>query len=287
MESDSSKHSPKSSESSERKSSRADLYGSTYGNFATQLYSTIRAETFPEDLGQNGWLTADEQDLFIEHLKLGAKSQLLDVACGSGGPTLRIAQKTGCAVQGIDAHEKAIAEARSRAAHGNFAPRAKFDQVDASKTLPFPDASFDGLICIDAVNHLPQRNNIFAEWRRILRPGGKLVFTDPVVVTGAVTKEEFAIRASIGFFVFVPPGINEQLLRAGGFTITEVLDRTENLATIAARWRAAREAHAQELRRIEGDVNFEGQQQFFDVAARLAAERRLSRIAYCCVRAGD
>ena len=48
------------------------------------------------------------------------------------------------------------------------------------------------------------------EWQRVLRPGGRALFTDPVVITGPVTNDELARRSSIGLFVFVPPGVNER-----------------------------------------------------------------------------
>jgi hypothetical protein len=53
---------------------------------------------------------------------------------------------------------------------------------------------------------------------------------------------------------------------------------------MAARRRAARAARAEELRKIEGDATFEGQQTFFEVASRVAAEGRLSRMAFRGVR---
>ena len=74
-----------------------DLYGASYRNFASALYAEIRREAFGEDIGQTGWLTAEEQDLFLAWLGLSPAARLLDVACGSGGPTLRIAEKTGAA----------------------------------------------------------------------------------------------------------------------------------------------------------------------------------------------
>lgn len=264
--------------------SLVDHYGAQYGHFASELYASIRRETFGEDIGQNGWLTADEQDLFLTYLSLVSGSKLLDVGCGSGGPTLRIARLTGCSVHGVDNHGQAIAEARARSEREGLTQRATFDQLDASQVLPLPDASFDGLICIDAVNHLPNRRRVFSDWARLLRPGGHLVFTDPIVVTGPLTNEEIAIRSSVGFFLFVPVGADARFLEEAGFAVAETIDRTENMARIAERWRSARNARSTELRKVEGDATFEGQQRFFEVAARVAAERRLSRFAFHAVR---
>src|SRR5690606_18726637 len=87
-------------------------YDSSYQNFASDLYSAIRQEVFGEDIGQNGWLTAEEQDLFISWLALKEEEHFLDVACGSGGPTLRIVQKTGSFGLGVDVHEGGIKAAR-------------------------------------------------------------------------------------------------------------------------------------------------------------------------------
>ena len=259
-------------------------YDAQYGRFSSDLYAAIRREAFGEDIGQNSWLTSDEHDLFIEWMSLSPDCRVLDVACGSGHTTLRIASRTGCSVQGVDIHVNAIDEARAAAEERGLSARAMFQVHDASKPVPFDSATFDALICIDAINHLPNRPVILGEWARVLKPGGILVFTDPIVVSGALTAEEIAIRSSIGFFLFVPPGTDERLLEEAGFDVGEVADRTENMANTARRRMTAREGHEVDLRQIEGDETFEGQQRFLEVAARLAAERRLSRLAFRATR---
>ena len=257
-----------------------DHYGASYGAFASELYAEIRREAFGRDIGQNGWLTAEEQDRFISWLGPDSGSRLLDVACGSGGPTLRIARETGCTAVGVELHEEGIAAARDQARAEGLDDRVSFTQGDASRPLDFDDATFDGLICVDAINHLPDRQRVLRDWRRVLKPDGRLVFTDPITITGPISDEEMRIRSSIGYFLFVPRGVDEELLERTGFEVRRVDDRTENMARMARRWLEAREARADDLRRIEGDETFEGQQVFFQVAARLAEERRLSRFAF-------
>lgn len=43
---------------------QVDLYGKQYGNFSTMLYERIRIATYGEQIGQNGWLTVSEHDVF-------------------------------------------------------------------------------------------------------------------------------------------------------------------------------------------------------------------------------
>lgn len=265
---------------------RVDLYGASYRNFATDLYAEIRREAFGEDIGQTGWLTAEEQNLFIEWLHLSRSSQLLDLACGSGKPTLRIAQRTGCHVSGVDLHSDAIVSAKANARELGYEGRTKIYEGNAAERLSFMNSSFDAITCIDAINHLPDRPRVLEEWRRVLKPGGLLLFTDPIVLTGPMTNAEIAIRASIGLFVFVPAGLDEVLLKQAGFEVERVDDRTQNMAVNAAGWLAARSRRETELRRIEGDDVFFGQQRFLETAAKLAVERRLSRFVVLARRSG-
>jgi len=255
-------------------------YDANYGNFQANLYAEIRREAFGEDIGQSSWLTAEEQDRFLGRLDLAPGRKLLDVACGSGGPALRIAEKTGCSVAGVDLHEDAIATARSLAGQRGLQQRTQFLVGDAAQGLPFANGEFDAITCIDAINHLQDRPRVLAEWARILKPGGRMLFTDPITVTGPLRADEIAVRSSIGFFLFVPSDYDSRLIAECGLNLKVREDVTDNMALLAERRRAARAARSHALREIEGQQTYESQQEFFMVAARLARERRLSRYLY-------
>ena len=255
-------------------------YDANYGSFDTELYSEIRREAFGEDIGQNSWLTADEQDRFLSWLELSPGKVLLDVACGAGGPAVRIAAKTGCSVVGIDVHEQAVSTACSLAIQRGLSGRAEFWVVDAAQQLPFSEASFDAITCIDAVNHFSDRPRVIAEWARLLNVGGRLLFTDPITLTGPLTNSEVAVRSSAGVYLFVPHGYDERVISQCGLQLLVSEDVTANMAKVAEARRAARASRTAALRDIEGDQAYDGQQEFLDVAARVAREGRLSRFVY-------
>ena len=255
-------------------------YDVHYGNFQEELYAQIRQETFGEDIGQNSWITSAEQDMFLGWLELAPGKRLLDVACGSGGPALRIAAITGCSVSGIDAHEQAISTANSWAAQRGLSKRTEFRVTDAAKPLSFTDGAFNAITCIDAINHFPDRRAVIAEWIRVLKPPGQLLFTDPLIVTGPLTNAEISVRSAAGFYLIVPADYNERLIGELGLRLLERKDLTPNIAEIAERRRAARASRSAALRAIEGDATYEAEQEFFAVASRLARERRLSRYLF-------
>jgi ubiquinone/menaquinone biosynthesis C-methylase UbiE len=255
-------------------------YDFDYGHFDTELYSEIRREAFGEDIGKNSWLTADEQDRFLSWFDLSPGKTLLDVTCGAGGPALCIAAKTGTSIIGIDVHEQALATGNAAAEQRGFSQAAEFRVVDAAQPLPFSDSTFDAIMCIDAINHLLDRPRVISEWVRLLKPKGRLLFTDSLIVNGPLTNAEIAVCSSAGFCLFVQPGYNEQVLVQCGLRVGVSENVAQNTAAIADRRRAARKLHAQALREIEGNQTFAAQQEFLTVASRLAKEERLSRFVF-------
>ena len=263
-----------------------DLYDTHYSHLAAIAQTEVRRETYDEDLGQSSWITLAEAREWFRLLRLGAGSRALEVGCGSGGITRRLAMETGASAIGVDINSHGIEAASAAAAREGVASRVSFQVVDAATRLPFADAFFDAIFCNDAINHLPDRAELFVDWHRVLKPAGRLLFTDPIVITGPVTSEELRVRSSIGFYLFLPAGCNERLLERAGFIVEQLCDVTDAEATVSARWRDARARRREALAAIEGQEGFDGLQQFLDAVCTLSRERRLSRFAYLAYKPG-
>jgi SAM-dependent methyltransferase len=256
---------------------QGQLYDSTYRRFELDARRSVRLETYGEDLGQHGWLTAGEWRAALDRLELTPESRVLDVACGSGGPDIHLARTTGAAVVGIDVNPHAIASARAHARRAGLVGLARFEQADAARALPFEDGSFDAVVCIDAIDHLPDRPRVLRDWQRLLRPGGRILFSDPVVITGLVSGDELAHCASMGHFVFSPHGENVRLIRRAGLTLARCEDTTASVVGVARRWREARARHRTELLADEGEETFADLQRYLALVEDLAHQHRLSR----------
>jgi SAM-dependent methyltransferase len=265
--------------------SDVDLYNNVYTDFASRAEAAVRHDAFGEDIGQSSWLTAPEWLRFARDAQVHAASHVLEVGSGSGGPAVYLAAKCGCRVTGVDINENGVKNGTCLAEEQGVANRVTFETVDASKPLPFPPASFDAVLSNDAMCHISNRLGVLEDWHRVLRPGGRVLFTDAMIVTGLVSQEELAIRSSIGFYLFVPPGENERLITRAGFNMLATEDLTSSAETIAMRWRDAREQHRDALVPREGETNFAGLQRFLTIVHRLSAERRLSRFSYLAEKA--
>jgi SAM-dependent methyltransferase len=257
-----------------------DLYNTTYANAAARVYSEVRRETYGVDLGQTSWTTAEELAEIPKLLKLTEVSSVLEIGCGAGGFALELARTIRCRVTGLDMNPHGVAGANAAAHQQNLAGRANFLQHDATQRFPFADAKFDAIYSNDAFCHIANRPALLAECRRLLKPGGRLLFSDALVITGVVTNEELFTRSSIGYFLFVPRGENERVLESAQFTVIEARDTTASATSISKRWHGARAARKSELMEIEGNQTYQGLQRFLSCVHSLTSEKRLARYLY-------
>jgi ubiquinone/menaquinone biosynthesis C-methylase UbiE len=260
---------------------RVDLYDGAYSNYGLDVYREVRLETYGEDFGQTSWVTTEESAEIPRLLGLTPDSSVLELGCGSGGYALHVAEQVGCSLVGLDLNAPGVQNSNRLASARGLTSRAHFEQCDASKTLPFKDATFDAAFSNDVLCHLPGRAGVLNEIFRVLKLGGRMLFSDALVVGGMISHEEIATRSSIGFYVYSPPGENERLLEQAGFRDIQVTDTTANAARISDRWFQARERRKEKLVAIEGANNYAGLQRFLSCVHTLTAERRLLRHLYC------
>jgi ubiquinone/menaquinone biosynthesis C-methylase UbiE len=261
-------------------SPKADLYNTAYGNFESPTYRQVRIDTYGKDLGQTSWVTTEESEEIPLLLDLRLNSSALELGCGSGGYALHLAEKVGCCLVGLDINASGVGNANQLALARGLSSQARFEQCDVSDRLPFDDNAFDAVFSNDVLCHIPDRAKVLGEMFRVLKSGGRMLFSDALVVGGMVSHEEIAARSSIGFYVYSPPGENERLIERAGFREIRVTDTTENAEKIAKQWHQARERRKQELVAVEGTVNFEGLQRFLSCVQILTSEKRLLRYLY-------
>jgi SAM-dependent methyltransferase len=105
----------------------------------------------------------------------GKAARVLELACGSGIVTrrLRAALARKVKITATDLSEGMVAFAKARMPG---APNMEFRTADAS-ALPFPDASFDAVVCQFGIMFVPDKSAAYREARRVLAPGGRLIFS--------------------------------------------------------------------------------------------------------------
>jgi SAM-dependent methyltransferase len=260
---------------------KVDLYDGEYGNYESDVYQQVRIETYGVDFGQTSWVTTEESMEIPGLLELTGNSSVLEIGCGSGVYALHIAQTTGCSITGLDINALGIHNANQLALHRGLRPQARFEVCDVSKPLPFAAEAFDAIFSNDVLCHIPGRPALLAEMHRVLKSGGgRLLFSDALVIGGLISHDEIATRSSIGYYLFSPPGENERLILQAGFTDLKVRDTTEQAARIAARWVEARGKYKDQLLVIEGQPKYSGLQRFLSCVQSLTEERRLLRLLY-------
>jgi 2-polyprenyl-6-hydroxyphenyl methylase/3-demethylubiquinone-9 3-methyltransferase len=97
---------------------------------------------------------------------------VLDLGCAGGFMAEAMAGR-GANVTGIDPAAEAIAAARAHARISGL--RIGYD-VGVGEAVPYPDASFDAVVCVDVLEHVADLTRVLAQVTRVLRPGGMFLF---------------------------------------------------------------------------------------------------------------
>lgn len=202
-------------------------------------YWSDRAATFDDDPGHRiGADMAAWQDLFRRHLGDAQGRALLDLASGTG-EIVRLCHSLGFAVTGLDWSEPMLDRARAKL------PDVTFIQADAERTT-LPSASMDVIVTRHLVWTLVEPTSAFAEWFRVLRPGGTLLVVDG----------DFVSRNLLGRIVqrLLPGGPPNAAAAASAARHKDILSRVHFSAGARADHVAAL-LHAAGFDRIDIDTN--------------------------------
>ena len=102
---------------------------------------------------------------------------------GIGGPARLLAKTYGCRVTGLDITPQFVAAATELTELTGLASLVHFDQGDATR-MPYANGSFDAAICFYVGMNLLDKPGVLAETHRVLKPGGRLLWTE-AMETGA------------------------------------------------------------------------------------------------------
>ena len=124
-------------------------------------------------MGTTEFIRRIEWRNMLEWLDPKEGERILDIACGGGNLSLKIAEK-GCEVYGIDISEKAINSAKRLAEREKIA--CEFE-VGSAEDLPYPDRYCDKVICSSSLEHFKDDIKALKEMHRVLKPNGGVVLT--------------------------------------------------------------------------------------------------------------
>ena len=100
------------------------------------------------------------------------QGDVLELACGTGVTTRRLRERLDPGVRLVATD---LSDAMLQHARGNVAGRIEWQKADAA-ALPFGEAAFGAVVCSFGVMFVPDKKKLFAEARRVLRPGGGCLF---------------------------------------------------------------------------------------------------------------
>lgn len=119
---------------------------------------------------------------------------VLDLGCAGGFMAEALAQR-GARVTGIDPAAEAIHAARAHARLSGL--RIGYD-IGVGEALPYDDAAFDAVVCVDVLEHVTDLNKVLSQVARVLRPGGLFLFDtinrNPLARLATITVAEDLLR---------------------------------------------------------------------------------------------
>ncbi len=219
-----------------------------------EVVRTIERQVCGCDYGGTSWTTRDEAGRLGELLGLGPGVRLLEIGAGSGWPGLYLASTTGCEIVQTDLPLDGLRIAAARAAADGLAETCRAAVADGA-ALPFADGCVDAIVHSDVLCCLEPKLAVLKECRRVLRPGGSMVFT-VIFISPGLSPSDHALAAANG-----PPVVDAalgypEMLDEAGWEITTRTELTAEYRSSLGRLIELEKAHEAELRNLRGDAGY-------------------------------
>ena len=175
-----------------------------------------------------------------------AGKTVLDIGCGTGGPSIVLARDLGVTtVTAVDVEPQLLERAAKNAESVGVGDRIAFQLVEPGP-LPFGDNAFDVVFSKDALVHVPDKEAMYREVLRVLRPGGYFLASDWLGGEDTETSPEWARFCEVGELdlKMATAAEAEAALTAAGFSGVSTRDRNA--------WYS--ELSRQELSQVEGPL---------------------------------
>ena len=155
-----------------------------------------------------------------------AASHVLDIGSGMGGPARYLARQYGCRVSGLDLTESRVLGARRLTDLAGLSERIDFNRGNALD-MPFEAASFDAVVSQETFLHVPDKATLLSECARVLKPAGRIAFTDILVTDKMDEATRTRLEDKMATNDLVSADAYRELLAGSGFDKIEVRDLSD------------------------------------------------------------
>ncbi|MBN3725712.1 class I SAM-dependent methyltransferase [Burkholderia sp. Ac-20379] len=163
-------------------------------------------------------------------LALDGSQRVLDIGSGLGGPSRYLASTFGCHVEGIDLSSSYVDAAQFLAGKTGLGDLTHYRQGNAL-ALPFEDGAFDIAWTQHVAMNIADRDTLYREAHRVLRPGGRFAIFDVVAVSGEPLHFPVPWAADADSSFLVTPERMRGVLEAQGFAVQSWVDSSEAALT--------------------------------------------------------